>query len=257
MKRLMSFKSLNEAIHNESLVIHEIKRMFSEISKINPLKKDNLSFDNNIEKDKRGKDTKEFHFILQRIDPKFQSKIEKIMKKYQSVVFPKIDIIMKYKEHRHADMKLKDGDDPLDFTVLDTYTLSYTVYLKNIYIQRVKPSRFVYHCSDKKNRNSIKKNGLIPKSDKESKIWQYQSDVIYPAAVFATNNTLWDATNDVWVIDTKGLPNKWWYDLYFRKESNDGKILTFEPIPPSHLELIDKQKEDVWDRISMNKSMPY
>jgi len=255
MKRILTFEKLNEAIHNQNLVISEVKKMLTEISKIQVLTRGNLG-ENNIEKDTRQVEPNYIHFTIKNMDPKNAPKIENILRKYQNVILPKIDIVMKYKEYKNADMKMKDdGDDPLDFDVLDTYTLTYIAYLKNIYIQRVKPSRFVYHCSDKKNRNSIKKNGLIPKSDKESKIWKYQTDVIYPAAVFATNNTLWDSTNDVWVIDTKGLPNKWWYDLYFRKY--DGKILTFEPIPPNHLELINKEKEDVWDRVSMNKTMPY
>ena len=248
MKRLMSFKSLNEAIHNESLVIHEIKKMFSDISKITPLKKDNLDSVNNIEKEKREKHTNEFHFILQRIDPKFQSKIEKIMNKYQSFMFPKIDIIMKYKINKNRDVDL--GDD-FNIIPLDTHTISFNIFLKNIHTERIVPPRFVFHCSDTINRYNIEKQGLEPKNDKTSTTWQLHPDVAYPPAVFATIKGLWNSYGDVWIIDTKGLSNKWWYDLYFRK--GDNKIMTFDSIPPNHLHLVesydDEEENDLQKRV--------
>ena len=59
---------------------------------------------------------------------------------------------------------------------------------------------------------------------------------------FATIKGLWNSYGDVWIIDTKGLSNKWWYDLYFRK--GDNKIMTFDSIPPNHLHLVESYDDD-------------
>ena len=44
------------------------------------------------------------------------------------------------------------------------------------------------------------------------------------------------ANIDIWIIDTKGLPNKWYKDIFGGGEEES--ILTHEPIPPHYLELL-------------------
>lgn len=50
---------------------------------------------------------------------------------------------------------------------------SFTVYFKILYTQRIKPNKFIYHLSHKKNRDSILKDGLLLKSHDESDDWSY------------------------------------------------------------------------------------
>lgn len=246
---LKTDEMVTEVVHNQPLVLFEIKRMLVEIDKIHKLKKSNLGV-NNIEKLYSTINTNFFHVELKSLDSKFENRINKILNKYQNIIFPKIDIIMKYKL-LYQNTKMKDGDSVFDFE-----TLTYNITFKNIHIQRYVPkTRYIFHCTDRKNRESIQEKGLIPKSDKESEDYKNDVSVNYPPAVFATTNRdLWllpNDKNDVWAIDTKGLPNKWWYDLYFRKDDNDNKILTFEPIPPNHLKLYDKRKFTDFDNFLM------
>lgn len=123
------------------------------------------------------------------------------------------------------------------------------VVFKSLYTQRVKPDKLVYHCSSIQNRESIKKHGLIPKGWSESEQWgtnSFQIYLAYPPAVFATNKGLediWRKNEDIWEIDTEGLPNKWWFDLNFYGDNDDYQhkhIMTFEPIPPENLKLVRK-----------------
>lgn len=110
------------------------------------------------------------------------------------------------------------------------------ICMKSIKIERVKPDEFVYHTSLSKNRKSILKNGLIPKTNEK-----WGEDLAYPPAIFAIREGFqyWrseiGSEKDVWKIDTSNLPNQWWIDLNI----NDGHaIMTFDPIPPKYLELI-------------------
>lgn len=129
---------------------------------------------------------------------------------------------------------------------LGHFDLSEVVF-KSLYTQRVSPQRYVYHCSPKENRESIMKNGLIPKGSSESKEWGGLIYLDYPPVIFATNKGgdsvwTWRSGKDLWRIDTQGLNNKWWYDLnFFGNEDYQQKhIMTFEPIPPSHIEMVNE-----------------
>ena len=129
------------------------------------------------------------------------------------------------------------------------------LYLKDLKIKRVKPDRYVYHVSPIKNRKSIKKDGLLLKSAKESEEWKYETYLYYPPAVFAKDKfdtglgELWHDTDlrsrDVWRIDTLNLPNIWWVDanLYFSDKYPTDAVMTFEPIPPKALKRIVKHKK--------------
>jgi len=119
------------------------------------------------------------------------------------------------------------------------------VYIKNVHTIRVKPGRYVYHFTDKKNVDSILKRGLFPKSSITSSDWNMKS-LEYPPAIFAVNDskTLW-GSGSILRIDTVGLSNKWWQDLNFAEKT--AAIMTFEPIPANHITLISHsdRKSDV------------
>ena len=136
-----------------------------------------------------------------------------------------------------------------------SYSIQIKLYLKDIKIKRVKSDRYVYHVSPIQNRKSIKKNGLLLKSLKDSKEWSSFTKLDYPPAVFAKDRLdsgdgeLWHDTDlqsrDVWRIDTLNLPNIWWVDsnLYFSERYPTDAIMTFEPIPPKDLKRIVKHKK--------------
>ena len=69
----------------------------------------------------------------------------------------------------------------------------------------------------------------------------------YPPAIFAIDKgkKLWftSQNTDLWKINTKGLPNIWWKDL----NGIDGAVMTFEPIPKDHIELISMSSRDFQD----------
>lgn len=126
------------------------------------------------------------------------------------------------------------------------------IYFKKLRTKEIIPLPYVYHCSPVKNRESIKKNGLIPKGLEDSTYWSAISRLSYPPMIFATNASkgengkidVWrdDDNWDIWRIDTEKLPNKWWVDLnFFGSETN--YIMTFEPIPPKFLTLARKGKK--------------
>ena len=120
------------------------------------------------------------------------------------------------------------------------------IYFKSLFTGRVKPNEFIYHASKEKNRESILKNGLVLKSSSDSSMWNDVAKLSYPPSVFATNSDIynvWHAGDDIWQIDTKGLPNKWWYDLNFFYSGNKRDkmyIMTFESIPADHLKLLNE-----------------
>lgn len=93
-----------------------------------------------------------------------------------------------------------------------------------------------YHTSNPINRDSILRNGLLPKlgdqllGDKKK----------YRPSIFLTKKSgLFDSTwdDDIWEIDTKGLKNR-----FFKDKNYDSKdyIYTLEPIPKDNIRLVYK-----------------
>jgi hypothetical protein len=118
------------------------------------------------------------------------------------------------------------------------------IFIKNIHTKRVKPNKYVYHCSDFKNRNSILEHGL-KLTDHSDSNYKHESSLVYPPSIFATNDgkdSIWGFGNDdIWEIDTEKLPNKWWYDLNLYNNGHETiSIMTFEPIPPKFIKLISE-----------------
>jgi hypothetical protein len=147
--------------------------------------------------------------------------VEKIAKKWQNRLLENNISI------RHGVSKSSRSD----------WQIVYTLIFRNIKTQRVKPKKYVYHfTATEESKNNILKFGLIPKTGVN---WK---NIDYPDAIFAINDEseLWNGRY-VFRIDTTNLKNKWWYDLNFPIGSK--LIMTFEPIGPEHLELLDFQEE--------------
>lgn len=106
-------------------------------------------------------------------------------------------------------------------------------------------SPIVIHKSDPKNQDSIKNNGLIPKTGECYKTYAGYGVKCTPA-IFATNTTNskaffdQDVDGDIWEIDTTEIPDvKWYKDRHY--DSSKKHIVTFQPIPPKALKLQDKE----------------
>ncbi len=111
----------------------------------------------------------------------------------------------------------------------------------NNQLVEVKPNRYLYHTSNPIFRDKIAKEGLIPKgkSDAWLSYTKIDGEVIF--AVNSDNKEDWfDSTydDDIYRIDTTNLKNTWYNDPNFDLE--DKRIITFERIPLSSIELIYK-----------------
>jgi hypothetical protein len=105
----------------------------------------------------------------------------------------------------------------------------------------VKPNRYLYHTSNPIFRDNIAKEGLIPKGKSEAWLSDTKIDGEVIFAVNSDNKEDWfDSTydDDIYKIDTTNLKNKWYVDPNFDLE--DKRIITFERIPLSSIELIYK-----------------
>jgi hypothetical protein len=228
MKRLLTFDQLNE-LSNWNQVKPYLDDMWNEIIKT----------DNYIEKYLKREiyhNSNYTHFEFKYptgVEKEINDIIEKYIEKLE-----KIDIHVVFSFYRSSEMGLK---------------ICYII-IKNKYTKEVKTNRYVYHCSPAENRESIFENGLIPKKHSESKKYKNDKSFSYPAAIFATNtgiDNVWRKdTLDVWRIDTKNLPNKWWYDLNLYTDDTTREIMTYDHISPEYLELV----KPVSDKPSMSFS---
>ena len=128
-------------------------------------------------------------------------------------------------------------------------------------------NRYLYHQSDISLRNLILKDGLIPTlGDMTWAGWgvrpgksldtikkytsRYGEEVIdwFPKPMIYTKDTTnidklfysQDNKKDIWIIDTKGLENKWYIDPVLGQDN----ICTDSPIPLENLQLIENGFED-------------
>ena len=110
--------------------------------------------------------------------------------------------------------------------------------LESSHLQRIRPQRHVYHTSNPYFRDRIAAEGLMPQG--RSAAW-LSTTKIDGEVIFAVNSNekqyVWDSTydDDIYLIDTKGLPNTWYRDPNF---NDDLHIITFEKIPLSAIKLI-------------------
>jgi hypothetical protein len=223
-------KSFNELVKNPILLKSYLRKLLSEISKIYKIGKDNIKFET--------ENPVYYRLLITGIDSKLSDNIGNILDKYKSVLY-KNDIVLSYK--RYLKKVLKIGDD-LDIIPTDDEYLEYIIYLKNIHTRRIKPNRFVYHYSGKDDRirDEIIKNGIMPNKHNKSKNWSSEVYLEYPEAIFAVNSKDKWRDGHVFKIDTLGLKNKWWEDLNFNRRED--LIMTFEEIPPNHIEYISYEE---------------
>lgn len=130
----------------------------------------------------------------------------------------------------------------LDFKLLTGLQKTYLIY-KELYKDRVKPNRFVYHSTPSSNRESILEKGLLTKPHSQSKEFSSDLSLSYPPSIFASNGSgTWNSGSDVdiWQIDTSKINNKWYKDLNLQTKY---RIMTFESIPASALKLITNPKD--------------
>lgn len=189
-------------------------------------------------------------FINERLGNKKEAKyqLKKITRKLSEFMSPIGDMTEYY--INSMSYKIFDNDKiPIIKKILDSLSkkyirnnlyLTYSVdknhlnlYLKDIFSYRKKPPRYLYHATFKNHVKSILENGLIPKKSQN----YTDASINHPELIFATeeNRKYWG--DYIFKIDTKGLPNKWWYDLNFSNQSK--AYMTNVPIPPSHLEYLD------------------
>ncbi|MEL6646074.1 MAG: hypothetical protein AAFQ79_19235, partial [Pseudomonadota bacterium] len=92
--------------------------------------------------------------------------------------------------------------------------------VKEAKIKRIKPTKWVYHTTDLKNKDTVLKEGLKIKKSKPERWLISGSFLEYPNSIFASLSidelfNYEKSTKDIWVINTESLSNKWWYDLNF------------------------------------------
>ena len=101
------------------------------------------------------------------------------------------------------------------------------------------PGRYVFHTSNPIFRDSISREGLVPKGKSEA--W-LSTTKISGKAIFAVDSerqeAAWDSgyDDDIYKVDTDGLSNRWYYDPNFGEGSD--RIVTFDPIPKDRVELV-------------------
>jgi hypothetical protein len=236
--KLNSFSEfvLLESIKNPILMKSAVKTLLQDIKKITPsIKRDNITF--------HDYSWMWWELDIRWLDIKVKNRLEKLLKSRQENLL-KNGLIMAYKLSEQSVTRLV-GDD-LDFELTGEKAVEIHCFFKDLYTKRFSPPKYLYHVTKKKNRKSIKKNGLIPMEFSKGN-WTFESiRLYYPPTIFASleshghyHGVLGD---DVWRIDTTNLKNKWWEDLNFYEHENPKKeeidyVMTFEPIPPEHLEL--------------------
>jgi len=182
------------------------------------------------------------------IEPIKRSDSKKKGYKQMKVFFSKTD---KETNNRLKEKLIELKEKLLENGIMISFFVNYSdveIYFKLINV-KVEPTRYVYHSTSVDNRDSILKNGLIPKSSDESKEWVYGIHLSYPKAIFVTMVNLetgiinsWKNDNsvDIWRIDTNKLNNEWFVDLNYVDVKNNKHIMTFQQVSPKYLEIAKK-----------------
>jgi predicted metal-dependent HD superfamily phosphohydrolase len=147
-----------------------------------------------------------------------------------------------YNENKHFDEIYKEKRIEFLESLLDTYYDNSENLLKLIEFVRtnVKSNKFVYHSSNPYYRESILKEGLIPKGKSETWLSNTKID---DKVIFVSNsddkNKWFNSTydDDIYKIDTTGLKNKFFLDPNF---NSDLYLITYDPIPLENIKLIYK-----------------
>ena len=120
-------------------------------------------------------------------------------------------------------------------------------------LQPATPEGKLHHYSTYKNRESIQKNGLLPKVGRQTANYMSHNfpDVEPLPMVFAQDpnhgNFFGVYGSDLWEIDLNQINNNWYHDPIHKDDENKwGFFVTLDPIPPSAIRLIssDEQRDD-------------
>jgi hypothetical protein len=109
------------------------------------------------------------------------------------------------------------------------------------FTERTEVGAKVLHTASPKNRESIRKNGLLPQIGDSYSLHYDENESLRPA-IFALDisktkeryDSTWD--DDIWEIDTTKANVEWFLDT----GAWEGCIVTFEKIPPTCIKLIYK-----------------
>lgn len=184
---------------------------------------------------------KEYNILtILNVEEKYEKEVEKVIKKNQRKI-EKTGIFFTYRKSKKKEFNLKD-EDSFEFEETGKLLVDFYLHFKELYIKRVKPTRYVYHSTLKSNRDSILENGL---KTKENINYSDSYTLDHPPAVFATleGEDLWvpfisNNGGDIWKIDTSKINNKWFQDLNIPNQK--GVIMTYEDIPSIAIELCSR-----------------
>lgn len=118
------------------------------------------------------------------------------------------------------------------------------------------PGRYVFHTSNPIFRDSISREGLVPKGKSEAWLSNTKID---GKAIFAVDSERQEAAwesgydDDIYRVDTAGLSNRWYYDPNFGEGSD--RIVTFDPIPKDRLELVHTGTGKAYESARMFESV--
>ena len=232
IKSFSEFTKINEWVSNEKSTKFLLNKMIRSIQN----KSKNKIKRNQFRKEGDNNRVMKYNFLWIKDHVIF----EKVVKHYQTILL-KYGIVLSYHKSNTTDLDFSGGSIS-DMKSIPSEDKSFILYVKDLYTIRIKPPRYIYHCSPKKNRENIQKEGLIPKRWSEGN-WTEQPDLYYPPTIFAIlNYNDWHYNDlDIWEIDTNNISNKWWSDINFHNTNKnyEGKtIMTFDPISIKDLTLI-------------------
>jgi hypothetical protein len=225
---------LNEHINNVPLTKSYIRKLLININ--NKISRELTLKDFNIEYHRRN-----IEFYIQNIDNEKDVKIiKRILNSYQKNLINK-GTVLSYKVSKSFGTLLTND---LGLKVVkDEVSYKFKIYIKDLNTIRIKPPKYVYHITYKKNVDNILKEGLKVKSLDEGH-WKGDMDLYYPPAIFATieKDDWYRKIGDPAIIqiNTENLKNKWQKDINLHNVNDRiSAIMTFENIPPEHLSYID------------------
>jgi hypothetical protein len=112
-----------------------------------------------------------------------------------------------------------------------------TIHIKDVYIKREKPPRYVYHTTTEKNLKNILDNGLELRNSDQSEF--NLTNKTYPDAIFVSDyENLFTYKSVILEIDTTMCNNKWFSDI----NSEEGRYMTFEPINKNAIKKINSDE---------------
>jgi hypothetical protein len=217
MKYIKPYEIINELVRNNKLISSYADDIKKAVTNINPNVK--------IYKELELSTPKRLKLTISCLKENDLPELEKQLDSWKNKL-QRESIILSYNKDNSAPENLR---------------IQYYVIIKDLFTKRVKPNRFLFHFTNS-DTTSILDKGLLPKSSSDSKSWTVPT-LAYVPAIFAVNSFdpryKWMGKNII-LIDTKDLPNKWWYDLNF--DGREPLIMTYEPVPAKHLRLITAEE---------------